>query len=181
MRRISVSNAVLVGTVVAIEAFFGGLIVQREFLNPTTQPAQAAPAQPDTDPKARPVPTEELQRQLAHSTSDLQLLGDQLVALRSQITEGFVRDREVTVTQSHTAYWLVEPKLMLSVTSLHGGPILAHFGTETHFFAVGQRVDFRIRDCHCYLLLTESVMDRATFNFGCERGDPDMAPLQLEL
>ncbi len=174
MPRVSRTAAILVGGVVAIEAFLGGMIVQRELIGkPAPDPGLAADPPPDPDV------LENLRSDLDAARRDVAELETEVAALRAQVTQGFVRDLSVTISESQTAYPLVEPKLMISVTALHGGPVLAHFGTRTHHFVVGQRVDFRVKDCYCYLLLRESVRDRAVFNFGCERTDPDSTALEI--
>lgn len=172
MPRVSLRLAVFVGAVFSVEAFLGGMFVQSRILdNQATDPVADSSAQ-TFDPT--------LVRRLDRTTLKLTDLETEIKALRAQVTQGFVRDLDLTITESQTAYPLVEPKLMISVDALHGGPVLAHFGTETHFFMVGQRVDFRVRDCYCYLLLRESVRDRAVFHFGCERKNPDSTPLEVE-
>lgn len=89
--------------------------------------------------------------------------------LFARVSEGFVHLRKIHVEKSKFAYPLVEPKLMLSVTSLKGGPIIANFGTETHVFSVGERFDFPLKDCDCFLLLESSARGEAVFSFGCQR------------
>ncbi len=75
--------------------------------------------------------------------------------------------REVVVEQTDRAYMLVAPRLMLGVTALRGGRVGAVFGDRLEYFDVGQRIDFRFEDRSCFLVLTESVRDRAHFVFGC--------------
>lgn len=172
MPRVSLGMALLFGSLVSVEAFIGGMFVQREvFGNPPAERTLSAAASLPEPIKISRVKDSE--RELAELQGELELL-------RAQIKDRFVREREVTITESQIAYPLVEPKLMISVNALHGGPILAHFGTESHSFMVGQRVDFRVSDCFCFLLLRESARGKAVFHFGCERTDPDEAPLQAD-
>jgi hypothetical protein len=176
MPRVSRGAAILVGGFVAVEAFFGGMIVHRAVAaNATPDPALSEIAVlPD------PEVLQDLQADLNVARRDVEDLQTEVAALKAQVTQGFVRNLNVTISESQTAYPLVEPKLMISVTALQDGPVLAHFGTQTQYFLVGQRADFRVKDCYCYLLLRESVRGRAIFNFGCERTDPDKIPLETD-
>lgn len=171
MPRVSVGLAVFVGGVVSVEAFLGGMFVQRTLLGAAAEQNTATPLSGGSAADTTG----------ADSTSGARLarLEHEISALRAQVNDGLIRDLDVTITESKTAYQLVEPKLMISVDALVGGPVLAHFGTRTHLFMVGQRVDFRVKDCFCHLLLRESVRDRAVFHFGCERGDPNLDPLTI--
>ena len=70
---------------------------------------------------------------------------------------------------------------MMSVDALKGGRVTAHFGTESASFMVGERVDFALGPCDCFLVLMESRPGRAEFAFGCEevevgRGRPAERP-----
>ncbi len=89
--------------------------------------------------------------------------------LFERIPEGFVHLRKIRVEKAQFAYPMVEPKLMLSVKSLMQAPITATFGTTTHMFSVGERVDFVLKDCDCFLLLEQASTGAAVFNFGCQR------------
>ncbi len=95
-------------------------------------------------------------------------LSDDYDLLKTQLTEGYVEYRTVTVTEADTVHTLVEPKLMLATGALIGGSVHAVFGTTSHWFAVGERFDFRLDTCRCFLLLLESGRGYATFRFGCE-------------
>lgn len=96
----------------------------------------------------------------------------EIYALRQQIDHDLIRDRIVVINKVATAYSLVPPKLLMSVKSLRGGPVIAYFGDKTRFFNIGQRVDMEVGGRSCFLILLDSVRGQATFRFGCD-GLPD--------
>ncbi|WP_157973597.1 hypothetical protein [Tropicimonas sp. IMCC34043] len=110
----------------------------------------------------------ELVRLRTEAEVEAEALRQELAVLRSQLRTGYVADRSVVVTKRDTSYPLFEPKLMMSVRSLNGGAIVTHFGNQTHFFNVAERVDFTHDNYSCFLLLRESALNRAVFDFGCE-------------
>ena len=173
MRRVSMGLACLIGGVVAVEAFALGYIIGNDFAlvreqTSTDDPATLLQAERDRTRDQ----LDHFRAKLNRAEANLDRMSTDLASMRDQITEGYVHHRQVVVRANKTAYPLVEPKLMLSVDTLHGGSVLTYFGTQSYVFAVGQRVDFRLKDCECYLLLKESTTEKAVFAFGCERAEP---------
>lgn len=76
--------------------------------------------------------------------------------------------REIVVDTPDQAYPLILPKLMLSVTALPGGPLMVTLGDTTLFMRIGARRDFRLEGRACFLVLAESLRNRARFFFGCD-------------
>ena len=109
-----------------------------------------------------------VKRELKKTDTALHRLSMDMEHLHAQITDGFVSFRKVDITESRTAYPLLDPKLMIAADMLTGGPVKASFAQYTHTFNVGHRFDFRVDECECFLLLQASRVGSATFSFGCE-------------
>ncbi|ABG33060.1 hypothetical protein CEP88_07420 [Roseobacter denitrificans] len=90
-----------------------------------------------------------------------------LEALRDQLTNGYVVAKDIDVTQSDKAYWLSEPKLMLGVSRLSGGSLLISFADQQEIISIGERIDFKVDDCDCFLLLKSSTFGHASFRYAC--------------
>lgn len=73
----------------------------------------------------------------------------------------------IEASEAQTAYWLMAPKLMLSVQALRDGPVIVHFANRTEHLAVGQHVEFTHEGCACFLLLRKSTREGAVFDFRC--------------
>lgn len=103
------------------------------------------------------------------------VLAEELAVLRSEMSwmrrmmgEGYVHLQQVAVDEVHTAYPLIEPRLLLSVKTLVGREVITTFDNATHTFSVGERIDFDFEDKKCFLLLAESERGRALFHMGCK-------------
>ena len=95
--------------------------------------------------------------------------------LRTQLDNGDVQSRDIEVTTSNRAYWLVEPKLARGVSDLLGTGLSVQIGHESHFFKVGTRLELSIDEQQCDLTLLESFPGRAQFHFSCS----NVAPLKF--
>lgn len=90
-----------------------------------------------------------------------------LKTIRTELVNGYVVSKDIDVVESDRAYWLSEPKLMLGVNSLAGGSLQISFADRTEMISVGERIDFKVDDCDCFLLLKSSVFGAASFRYAC--------------
>ncbi|MGC3936169.1 hypothetical protein ACOTTU_00025 [Roseobacter sp. EG26] len=90
-----------------------------------------------------------------------------LQQIREELLTGYVVAKDIDVTDSNRAYWLSEPKLMLGVNGLSGGSLLISFADQTEMISVGERIDFKVDECDCFLLLKSSDFGNASFRYAC--------------
>lgn len=164
MKRVRSEITLILGAAIFFCAFVLGDLfgTSARMATPATPPAVPVNAAASNQVKA-------LQADLGVATRALARLSSDYDVLRAQLKKGFVQDRIVVVTQPDTVHTLVEPKLVLAVGDLIGSSVYAVFGTTSRWFTVGERYDFRLDDCTCFLLLLESRRDWAKFRFGCEK------------
>ena len=128
---------------------------------------QQAPMQPQT------TLNDELAHLLHETKSELMEKEEALAALRDELNNGYVVAKDIDVTESDKAYWLSEPKLMLGVNRLSGGSLLVSFANQQEIIAIGQRIDFTVDGCDCFLLLKSSTFGHASFRYGCTPAAPE--------
>ncbi len=119
-----------------------------------------------------PVPSlVKLDDQIAHllhaAKNELVEKDKALEALRDELNNGYVVAKDIDVTESDQAYWLSEPKLMLGVNRLSGGSLLISFADQQEIISIGQRIDFKVDGCDCFLLLKSSTFGHASFRYAC--------------
>ena len=90
-----------------------------------------------------------------------------LKEIRQEMLDGYPVMKDIEVTETHHAYWLYEPGLMLGVRSLAGGSLLVDFANRSTVIFVGERIDFSFEGMSCFLLLKSSIRGQASFRFGC--------------
>jgi hypothetical protein len=90
-----------------------------------------------------------------------------LKQIRDELLVGYVVSKDIEVTDSNRAYWLAEPKLMLGVNSLAGGTLQVYFADKSERISVGGRIEFKVDDCDCFILLKSSRYGVANFRFAC--------------
>ncbi len=94
--------------------------------------------------------------------------------LQVQVTGDWTNIRTIKVTSNKVGYWLIEPKLMLGVAHLAGGPVDVTFADQSVRFEVGARREILFEGKTCFLLLIESRRREAVFQFHCEKPKGDM-------
>ncbi|WP_120501251.1 hypothetical protein [Roseovarius sp. EL26] len=99
-----------------------------------------------------------------------------LKEIREQLVVGYVVVKDFEITDNKQAHWLSEPKLMLGVSSLMGGNLIISYANNTKQISVGERIDFVVDDCDCFILLKSSAYGSATFRFACTPAAPNHAP-----
>ena len=87
--------------------------------------------------------------------------------LRSRFNTGTLPDREILVTSSKHAYWLLEPEMALGVSNLIGGGLKVQIGEQSQYFNIGTRFGFIVADQTCDLTLLKSIPGQALFYFSC--------------
>ena len=110
-----------------------------------------------------------LERKLELRAQDNQAGRQPVTTIDEQFDDRFERLQTIEITSTSRGYWLVAPKLMLAVQHLGGGDLRIKFADRYEQIRVGQRLDLRVDDCRCFLVLTESVKAKAIFQFGCEK------------
>lgn len=112
---------------------------------------------------------EELSKALKAQRAQLEAQYQPVNAQRSQLSHRYDVLRTIEVTSTSQGYWLVEPKLMIAVEKLGGGDLRIKYADRFEKIRIGQRKEFRVDDCLCFLVLMKSLKGHAVFQFSCEK------------
>jgi hypothetical protein len=107
-------------------------------------------------------------RLLQAAKNEIEEKEETLQQIRKELDAGYVISKDIDVSDSKRAYWLAEPKLMLGVNTLAGGTLQVNFADQSKMISVGERIDFKVEDCDCFLLLKSSQYGNASFRFSCK-------------
>lgn len=158
-----IANCVLLVCLVTL-AFVASLFV-------ISQASATTQADAITDVQAPVPPQVKLDDEVIHflheEQNELVEKDNALEVLHDMLKDGYVVAKDVNVTESDRAYWLSEPKLMLGVNRLSGGSLLISFADQQEEISIGQRIDFEVDGCDCFLLLKSSTFGQASFRYAC--------------
>jgi hypothetical protein len=140
-------------------------------LHPSSQTARASDAPtPQAYVDAQRVLDAKYTKLLEDAKAAIEAKDSALKRIRDELITGYVVAKDIDVTDSNRAYWLSEPKLMLGVNSLSGGSLQISFANQTEIISVGQRIDFKVDECDCFLMLKSSTFGKASFRYACIPG-----------
>ncbi|MEP3637485.1 MAG: hypothetical protein ABJN14_09530 [Paracoccaceae bacterium] len=137
-------------------------------LNPFSQTSQVGGVHiGQVSPDAQTALDQKYARLLKAAKDEIEAQEEALQNIRQELNVGYVVSKDINISDSNRAYWLSEPKLMLGVNSLSGGSLKINFADQRTMIAVGERIDFKMEDCDCFLLLKSSQFGNANFRFAC--------------